>query len=163
MADDSEFNNEVEEYNRTLQDSMQLSLKDHLDKLEDAVRNILGELEVSKKEIVIVRSDFDEFNSTYNNNNKNFNGMIEKRMNLLNKDFDRLIKESKSDLMFLRTQLEKTLEESDMLEELTDELEKQIFKNEDFIGFGHFIDDEPIPNDEEVVANQYLDNTSKTP
>lgn len=147
MADDKSFNDEVDEYNQTLQESMQLSLKDHLDKLEAIVKNILGDLEHSKQEIVIIKKDFLEFDAAYHNNNKNFAGMIEKRMSLLNQDFDRMIKESRSDLSFLRSQLEKVVDEADVLADLSEQLEKKVYRNEEFIGFGHLPEDEPLPAD----------------
>lgn len=135
MADDSQFETDVDIYNKTLQESMQLSLKDHLDKLEASVKHMISELEYSKRDIVEVKKDYLEFNFRYHNSNQNFAGMIQNRMELLAKDFDRLIKESRSDLAFLRSQIEKSAEEADTLEKLTEQLDVKISKNERFIGY----------------------------
>lgn len=146
MADESQFDSDVDAYNKTLQESMALSLKDHLDKLEATVKSMITDLEYSKRDIVEVKKDFLDFNARYHHSNQNFAGMIQNRMELLATDFERLIKESRSDLAFLRNQIEKSAEEADTLDTLTDQLEQKIYKNERFIGFTHTDDADELEN-----------------
>lgn len=153
MNDGDRFDADVDDYNKTLQQSMQLSLKDHLDKLESSVKHMLSDLEYSKRDIVEAKREFLDFNSKYHNSNQNFAGMIQKRMELLSTDFERLIKESRSDLAFLRNQLEKSIDEADTLDELTEQLEQKIFKNEQLIGYTHIPDqDDELLDEDDVFA-----------
>lgn len=151
MSDDQQeqqFQRETDEFNQTLEGSMQLSLKDHLDKLEVVVKGMLTDLETSKREIIGCKQGFIDFDAKYHNSNKDFAGMIEKRMTLLNEDFNRLIKESRSDLAFLRNQLDQSLDEAQTLEDLSAELEKKIKANEEFIG--HW----SVPEDNQVTLSK---------
>jgi chromosome segregation ATPase len=150
MADKT-FEQEVDEYNKSLQDSMQLSLKDHLDKLEGEVKKMLDALETSQREILTVKKEFTDFDREYHQSNQNFAGMIEKKMDLLAEDFKRLIRESRGDLAFLRNQLESSVQEANTLEELTKQLEDKIYVNESFIGFGHLPEDEQVPEDDQTL------------
>lgn len=140
--EEEQFEQDVQMYSQSLEESQGLSLKDHLEKLEKIVKGMLGDLETSKLDIIQVKKNFIEFDSNYHINNSNFGGMIEKKMGLLAVDFERLIRESRSDLSFLRSQIEQSMQEADSLEELTLQLEEKIEKDENFIGFKYLVHDD---------------------
>merc|ERR1712032_472728 len=96
---DLEATQEVQEYNESLQASFNLPLKDHLNKLEQNIHQILRDLEGSRKEIVECDSAFKAFKDQYRLNNKLCGEMIVKEMGKTTEEFSLNMKNARNDLV----------------------------------------------------------------
>lgn len=82
--------------------------------------------------------------------------MIVKQMNKTGDVFKNLIRESRSDLAFLKNQLMECIEDTDTLEGLVDDLEGRIQKNEDVIGFKYYAEvnqDDQLEDPDQISVN----------
>ena len=94
--------------------------------------------------------DFSSFKVAYNGNNVACDNMIKEKMKNTGRVFTDLIRESRADLAFLKTQLLECIGETDTLEDLIDGLEVRITKNEEVVGFKNYVD-QPEPVDEDMT------------
>ncbi|CAD8070260.1 unnamed protein product [Paramecium sonneborni] len=125
---------------KSIEESLQLNVKDHIVKLENYLAELKKDLEISKKEMSNLRM---EIATVKNNHGKSSDDLC----TFIQNDAKRLLNEAlkksqdvKHDAEFLDAQLNVLKSDKEKLQDVTDTLEKRIISCETDVGFKHVYD-----------------------
>ncbi|CAD8074814.1 unnamed protein product [Paramecium sonneborni] len=125
---------------KSIEESLQLNVKDHIVKLENYLAELKKDLEISKKEMSNLRM---EIATVKNNHGKSSDDLC----TFIQNDAKRLLNEAlkksqdvKHDAEFLDAQLNVLKSDKEKLQDVKDTLEKRIISCETDVGFKHVYD-----------------------
>ncbi|CAD8158579.1 unnamed protein product [Paramecium octaurelia] len=125
---------------KSIEESLQLNVKDHIVKLENYLAELKKDLEISKKEMSNLRMDIA---TVKNNHGKSSDDLCTFIQNDAKRQLSEALKKSqdaKHDAEFLDAQLNVLKSDKEKLQDVTGTLEKRIISCETDVGFKHVYD-----------------------
>lgn len=134
------FNDELDENEEYEDLTMRLPITEHIDRLEDLLRNLLGQLESSKKEIQVVRGDLQGLNYLNNQINNEMANDIATETIRISKVFLELAGINNKEHSEMTTTVTDLKEKKTGLQEKAILLESRIEETEGNVGYKEYIE-----------------------
>ncbi|CAD8146065.1 unnamed protein product [Paramecium octaurelia] len=125
---------------KSIEESLQLSVKDHIIKLENYLVELKKDLENSKKEMSNLRMDIATVKNTHGTMSDDLTTFIQNDAKRVLNETLKKSQDAQHDSEFLDAQLNVLKSDKDKLQDVTSTLEKRIVSCETDVGFKHVYD-----------------------